>query len=275
MLTESCTTPPVPATIGATALRCVWAVDADSSYDVPAAKARKDSTRLRPRGSTGLIALRTHEGDGRVYLSDERVRELHAASLLVTEWTHLVRYHCAGERWRFWWFEFDTIGPCPVPRDRTFSVSMLDEEAETLEQILSHLRSEQSITRALACSMFQTLLLRWGLSCTGDSRRERDIRRIQAAIDQVYEQRDGTLTVDQMARLAHMSPQQFRRIFRQVTGYPPKKFYDRLRMSWAEHMLRTERKSISEVAERLGYCSVFHFSRVFSTHFGFPPSKLR
>jgi len=81
-------------------------------------------------------------------------------------------------------------------------------------------------------------------------------------------------SVKLMARKACMSEQHFRRVFHEVTGSSPKRFYDQLRMAWAEHMLRGGGKNVSEVADSLGFASPFHFSRVFRKHFGYPPSHM-
>lgn len=273
MTLEIPTVPPVPTVIGGTALRCVWNVEADSTYDIGALKARTDSKHLRPEGGTGMIAVRTLEGAGRVYLGED-VFDVRAGSLLVVEWDRLTRYHCRGEHWRFWWFEFDVLGPVTLPHHRVLAVPTDDAEPAALDRMLANLRMEDGAHRQLACSQFQTMLLEWIARRTDRSQRSRHDERVGGVIAAMYDRLDGTFSLADMARMAHVSQPQLRRLFRAATGESPKKFYDRLRLAWAEHMLRTERKNVSEVAHSLGYCSPFHFSRVFRNHFGFPPSEL-
>jgi AraC-like DNA-binding protein len=276
MLKESYTIPPDPVAIGGMALRCVWSVEADSSYDVAAGKARRDSARIRPKGGTGLIAVRTLAGAGRVYFRPDQVRAVDAGSLLLIEWELLQRYHCRGDRWHFWWYEFDTVGPVKAPLHRVMAVPVENDERAIHDGILTNLRREDEACRCLACSQFQTLVCLWMTRRTDANRHAKaTYDRIQAVIVEMHNRLSGDFPVQQMARMAHLSEPQFRRVFREVTGATPKKFYDRLRLVWAEHMLRTEQKRVHEVADALGYYSPFHFSRVFREHFGYPPSHVR
>jgi len=274
MVHESCLVPAIPTSIGGMALRCVWSVDADRTYDVSAGFARETSASLRPKGGTGLIACRTVGGAGRLYTIEDQAFDAREGTLLVIPFDRLARYHAAGERWHFWWFEFDIVGPTPIPCGRTVIVPIESSDKKTLDRILANLRLADPARQMLACSLFQTLLFEWVARRTDRSEATRDQDRIQRVIAHMYDHLESSLTIGEMARMAHLSEPHFRRVFREVTGYSPKKFYDRLRLAWAEHMLRTERKNVSEVSRALGFCTPFHFSRVFRQYFGFPPSRL-
>jgi hypothetical protein len=56
MFHESYTIPPEPSPLGGMALRCVWDIHADHTYDVAVDTARRASVQLRSDGGTGLIA---------------------------------------------------------------------------------------------------------------------------------------------------------------------------------------------------------------------------
>jgi AraC-like DNA-binding protein len=65
-----------------------------------------------------------------------------------------------------------------------------------------------------------------------------------------------------LARLLHVSPAHFRRLFKAHTGISPKAFQVAQRMTRAKALL-AEGRSIKEAAERLGFADVFHFMRLF------------
>ena len=52
-------------------------------------------------------------------------------------------------------------------------------------------------------------------------------------------------------------------------------YRDRLRINAAREMLQSGFFSVGEVAAALGYCDVYHFSRVFTAHVHCPPGKFR
>ncbi len=76
--------------------------------------------------------------------------------------------------------------------------------------------------------------------------------------------RSGTLNepVAQVARRLHMSPANFRRLFKAHMGTSPKAFQATQRVTNAKGLLAAGR-SIKETADELGFSDVFHFMRVF------------
>jgi AraC-like DNA-binding protein len=60
-----------------------------------------------------------------------------------------------------------------------------------------------------------------------------------------------------------MSPYHFLRVFNDTYGETPKEFLIRLRVEQAKKMLITEKFSVSEVCERVGYASLGCFSSLF------------
>mgnify|MGYP006423845353 CR=1 FL=1 len=68
-----------------------------------------------------------------------------------------------------------------------------------------------------------------------------------------------------------MSYSAFRSVFKKQTGYPPRAFENRTKLNRARDLLRFERCTVSQTADRLGYASIFYFSRAFKKQFGHPP----
>jgi AraC-like DNA-binding protein len=79
-------------------------------------------------------------------------------------------------------------------------------------------------------------------------------------------------TVEQLARTAGMSRAVFAERFSRKIGMPPMQYLLEWRVALAKDMLRRERTSLTEVAERVGYQSASAFSTAFTRLAGRSPS---
>ena len=79
---------------------------------------------------------------------------------------------------------------------------------------------------------------------------------------------NASLSIEQMARRAHVSPAYFRRRFAERYGTTPKQYLDRLRMQHAEKLLQTGYYSTREIAERCGFSDASYFCTAFRRHTG-------
>lgn len=80
-------------------------------------------------------------------------------------------------------------------------------------------------------------------------------------------------TVGQLARCAGMSRAVFAERFARKVGLPPMQYLLEWRMAVAKDLLRRERSSLAELADRVGYQSASSFSTAFTRHVGVPPSE--
>lgn len=67
----------------------------------------------------------------------------------------------------------------------------------------------------------------------------------------------------------------FRRLFRQITGWPPGQYLLECRLRHASKLLMTSHLRISEIANECGFENEFHFSRIFKKHRAMSPAKIR
>ena len=77
------------------------------------------------------------------------------------------------------------------------------------------------------------------------------------------------------ARKMGLSYVHFRRIFKQVTNWPPGAFLLECRLRQAEKMLMNSRARIAETAQECGFGDAYHFSRIFKKHCGCSPAEFR
>lgn len=262
---NDCSRPlPGPSSGGSISLETIWDVDAEATYVVPVEIPRRRC----------LTAIRTIAGHGRIVLDPGGRLTLQPETLLVVENQRIRHYNCEGERWRFWWFEFTTADvpffplhhPVPVPNEAADSGLLLE--------IFAALRRPAFTQRSLASAGFSFLMHRWLAHWQGRQNISAHQAALERVVDGMHGHRNGTWTVAEMAREAHLSERRFRQVFEEAMGQTPKRFYDGLRLEHGRELLRLGTQRVSEVAEKLGFSSPFHFSRAFRERFGTPPSSI-
>ena len=80
---------------------------------------------------------------------------------------------------------------------------------------------------------------------------------------------------DQLARVAHLTPNAFNRRFKQVVGLTPQTYLLNRRIEAASTRLEHSSDSIDDIAEACGFASRSHFSTVFKQQTGMGPASFR
>lgn len=91
------------------------------------------------------------------------------------------------------------------------------------------------------------------------------------ALRRIHEDVARGWTVADLARAAGMSRAAFAERFARKVGMPPMQYLLEWRIALAKDLLRRERASLGEVAEKIGYRSASAFSTAFSRHAGCSP----
>ena len=81
--------------------------------------------------------------------------------------------------------------------------------------------------------------------------------------------------LENIARACGHSAESFRKKFRALMGESPCRYRDRLMVAAAKKLIYEERLANKEIAERLGICDEFHFSKRFRQISGMSPSVFR
>jgi AraC-like DNA-binding protein len=101
------------------------------------------------------------------------------------------------------------------------------------------------------------------------------LTRLCRARDLLREVHDRTVTVDEAAREAAMSPFHFIRQFSAVFGETPHQARIRSRLDRARLLLATGEKSVTEICMDVGFSSHGSFSTLFARRVGVSPSEYR
>lgn len=81
--------------------------------------------------------------------------------------------------------------------------------------------------------------------------------------------------ISEISRDLHMSRNRCTKIFTQVYGISPRQYVSELKLKQAKELLLQTDVTVEEIARRLGFSSVHHFSRQFHRWTGMPPSRFR
>ena len=119
------------------------------------------------------------------------------------------------------------------------------------------------------------LLQRIPSDATDESLKALHRRAVERVIDYSRTQLDRTLTLDEMARVAFISPFHFIRVFNKVTGIPPGRFRSVMRLETAKRLLLTTDMSVIDISLEVGYNSLGTFTRRFTDLIGLAPLQLR
>ncbi|MCK5102130.1 MAG: helix-turn-helix transcriptional regulator, partial [Cyclobacteriaceae bacterium] len=85
----------------------------------------------------------------------------------------------------------------------------------------------------------------------------------------------SNLSIDELARLCHLSPSSFKRKFKESFNTSPKKYISKKKVEKAASLLKTADSRVSDIAYDVGFDSLATFSRNFIAIYGKSPSAYR
>lgn len=98
---------------------------------------------------------------------------------------------------------------------------------------------------------------------------------VSEAIRLMQESVAAPISCEDLAAAVGLSKRQLERQFKHYTATAPLRYYVSLRLATAHKLLQQTELSVSQVAAATGFDSLEHFSRVYKTKFGCPPSRDR
>ncbi len=147
-----------------------------------------------------------------------------------------------------------------------------------LSRELSHVEPGRQTVLDRLLDVLVVLGLRTGLESSANApawfRGASDVR-LSRALQAMHGETNKSWTVDELARVSNMSRATFARVFQEVLGDTPMRYLTDWRMTVARDLLRTQDLPLTEVAERVGYSSMYAFATAFRRHHGQPPGRWR
>ena len=99
--------------------------------------------------------------------------------------------------------------------------------------------------------------------------------RVQRALNYARQNLARSLTIEELAEAARLSPRQFTRLFRSATGTTPAKAVEALRVEAAKLMLQQSRLPIEVIAREVGFTNRERMRLAFSRVHGEVPRAIR
>ena len=97
---------------------------------------------------------------------------------------------------------------------------------------------------------------------------------VKRAKDYIHANYAENITLEQLARVAYLSPFHLARVFHQATGLPPHAYLTQVRIMQAKPLL-TQDRPLTDVAYELGFVDQSHFHRRFKRIVGMTPGQYR
>lgn len=98
---------------------------------------------------------------------------------------------------------------------------------------------------------------------------------LKPAIDYIYKNKSENITVENMAKVCHISQSYFSRLFSKEMGDSFSNYISKLKINWAKELLEESDMSVSQVSDELGFNEPGYFIKIFKKHEGVTPSVYR
>jgi AraC family transcriptional regulator len=101
-------------------------------------------------------------------------------------------------------------------------------------------------------------------------------RKLRSVIEYIMENLEGSLKLEQMAAVVHISPYHFARQFKAAAGLPPHQYVIKRRVERAQHLLRADGElGLAAVALQVGFSDQSRFSLHFKRIVGVTPKQFQ
>ena len=122
----------------------------------------------------------------------------------------------------------------------------------------------------MACLFKGSELLKWEFV-----RQQQRTLQLKKLFDHISRHYAAKLSVGEAARLAGMSPPQFMKNFKKVSGMTLVAYLNHVRLTNAARLLKETNQSIAEIAFQVGFADQSHFDKRFKRSFGMVPKEFR
>jgi AraC-like DNA-binding protein len=102
------------------------------------------------------------------------------------------------------------------------------------------------------------------------------INQISKAVELIHKNyTNENLSIAKLSAMCNITPEYFRKIFKQHYGLSPIAYINNLKISRAKELLLSGANSVTEAALKSGYTDISHFSREFKKATGFSPKDFK
>lgn len=165
-----------------------------------------------------------------------------------------------------------TSFPCPI-----FSREAFPELHGVLEMAFEEFRGKsnlyQTYVRGSLLAVMAILKRALSRANPGEASASYQIRILFPAIRHIQDHYGDPVEIPALAKLCHLSPTHFRRLFHQVMQSAPLDYVNRIRISMACRMLVYSKGTVGEIAQQCGFPTLSSFHRAFRRYFDMTPTQ--
>ncbi|MBQ8279880.1 MAG: helix-turn-helix domain-containing protein [Roseburia sp.] len=158
------------------------------------------------------------------------------------------------------------------------SAEVKEEMEECLYLLLSELHNSRVgssyICKGLLLRIFQILSSKYEFSLSKEQQKTMNWIIFEEICDFIHKNY-STVTVQQLVDTFHFQEDYFNRLFKKKTGMTYSAYVQDVRLSRAKKMLCSTDKSISEIAELIGYHNKGYFYKIFQKKYNMTPQQYR
>jgi len=156
----------------------------------------------------------------------------------------------------------------------SFEVSDSNVVSDTFYKIEKRLNGSADYQELECISLLSFLLLSLLKSNVGEYATKNQRQKLSSALRYIEQNYfDGGITNELLAQKCGMSTVYFRKMFFKVYGASPIHYLSEFRIKKAKSILKSDYDSIEQVAQSVGYNSIYHFSKMFKQYVGVSPTE--
>lgn len=231
------------------------------------------------------VLVHTTSGQGQIEVRGQRFVAQEGMSIWL-DTSQAYEHRCAPDAsaWRYLWMGIDGNGLdevyalLNVPQSPLFEPADREATQATFQAVIGYLDERSPATDALVSAAIASLIAnlctpRLVGAAASDEPTLRD--RITDVLAAVRKDLARAWTIDDLAALAHLSPSQLFRRFKDTIGTTPMDWLRHERINQAKRLLVEPGAKVSAVSAHCGYPDPYHFSRDFRRLTGYTPTKFR
>lgn len=98
---------------------------------------------------------------------------------------------------------------------------------------------------------------------------------LKPAIEYIYNHKSENVNLEKMAKVCHISPSYFSRLFIKDTGEKFSSYVSKLKIQWAKNLLEETDMTVNEISDELGFSEAGYFIKTFKKYEGVTPFLYR
>ncbi len=237
----------------------------------------------RTHGADQYILIYCHEGKGKVMI-DKKEYKMEADDFIIIP-IDTPHSYAADENdpWSIYWIHFKGAMAGKITSHRKKQgglkgfIRFKEKSIELFNDIYSQLEKGYSTDNLMFANMclshfFSTFLFNDKFDQSGKLSNK---DAIDIAIDFLSKHTGRTLSLEEIAWEANLSPSHFSFLFKKKTGFSPMEYFNHLKVQKACQYLLFTKLRIKEIALEVGIEDQYYFSRMFTKVMGLSPNEYR